>query len=89
MSANKITVGSRVKGKFGPLIQNPNAVAGKPNRRVRDYAVGTVVAAVDRLNWAVRCDHDSVLRNLRSSQLQMADDIFGLPLDEPPIKVSN
>ena len=88
MSDNKLTVGSSVTGKFGPLIRNPNAVAGKPHRRVRDYAVGTIVVAVDRL-WDVRSDHDSVLRNMQSSQLQIAEEIFGLPLDEPPIKESS
>ena len=76
MCDTRVRVGCRVKGNFGPLVLNPRAVTGKPNRHVLDISAST-------------SNHDSVLRNMRSSQLKITDVLFGLPLNEPPMKVSS
>ena len=54
----RVSPGLRVRGKFGPLIPNPNATPGRASRRVCDIATGVVITAVDVKTWKVKRDQD-------------------------------
>lgn len=79
VTRNRLHVGCRVVGCYGPLITNPN---GRGKRRIRTRVVGTVVKAVDQHKWAVVFDYDGKSRMCKSNSLVVVDDEVGIPLHE-------
>ena len=79
---NRIKIGCRVFGKFGPLIPNPNSKPGKKSRRVRSEASGTVVSANAYKYWNVLSDVDGAVHKVSCGCIRIVDSRVGVPLDE-------
>ena len=86
----KITLGCRVSGRFGELVDPPEGTDVNPNgkrkRRVRMFIYGTVVGSDEYHKWSVRFDHDGTIRNgISSNQLKVVEDpIIGVPIGTEP-----
>ena len=91
MRSNIITIGCRVSGKFGELIDPPGGSgvttnpdgSAKKRRRVRAQILGTVVRSSGYRKWEFRFDTDNSVRVVSSHSLtvvQHAD--VGIPLGE-------
>ena len=78
-NSSHISVGCRVEGAFGPLVDNPNP---KVKRRVRERVCGTVIKAVDQRRWEIVSDIDGEIKIITSNALKVVPDEFGVPLYE-------
>ena len=78
-NSSHISVGCRVEGAFGPLVDNPNP---KAKRRVRERVCGTVIKAVDQRRWEIVSNIDGEIKTISSNALKVVTDEFGVPLYE-------
>ena len=85
---NSVGPGTRIEGKFGSLIVNPNPTPGKKSRRVRQHATGTVIKAVDRRTWQVKRDQDGELVEVKTYNVRLIDKLAGVPVNESTQTVS-
>ena len=77
---SRISVGCRVIGSHGPLIENPNPNA---KRRIRQPVTGTVICASGPHVWDVQFDHDGVVKaGISSRSLKIVQEGSGIPLNE-------
>ena len=67
-----------MEGLFGPLATNPNG----NKRRVRTFAVGTVLSAAAKHKWVVVFDWNGKSKECSSGSLKMVADGAGVPLTE-------
>ena len=83
---NKVRSGSRVKGKFGELVDPPGGVSRNVNekkrRRVRKEVYGTVIDSSSYKTWNVWFDYNGEIRKISSHALQVVDSTAGMPLNE-------
>ena len=82
---NIITVGCRVEGKFGELVDNPNQTPqanGKQKRRVRRHATGTVIEAAAQRKWKVRLDYNNQVETVAATAMRVIAFGVGLPPNE-------
>ena len=76
--SNRIHVGCRVQGPYGPLLPNPNG----NKRRVRFRSYGTVLRAIDQQKWEVMYDFDGARKPASSKQLTIVPHDTGVPAHE-------
>ena len=82
----RIIVGSRVGGKFGPLVQNPKCLDKKRARRVRSVEIGTVVSVSGKCSWNVWADYSGDIISVCTGGLKLIDSAVGGPIVELNMK---
>ena len=76
----RIIVGSRVEGRFGPLVQNPKCLDKKRAQRVRSVEIGTVVGVSGKRSWNVRADYSGDIISVCTGGLKLIDSAVGIPI---------